>query len=158
MKARILLLSSVLALLSGCAHQVEWLNRPIPPPQAAPVKITDLAGSRWLLTTLDGQPVSESSSGWATPGIDFANDGQSVSGFAGVNRFGGRYTQDGAALTFGPLALTRRIGPAEQMELESRVTRILSGVTGWRQRGEKLELISAGRVGAVFKPIPSKKR
>jgi heat shock protein HslJ len=157
MKARILFLSSALVIFSGCAHSVEWLNSPVPAPKTAPAVITELAGTRWTLSVLDGSAVYPSTSGWATPGIEFAKDQQTVTGFAGVNRFGGRYTQDGAALTFGPLALTRRIGPAEQMELESRFTRILSGVTGWRQRGEKIELISAGRVGAVFTPVVQKK-
>lgn len=120
-------------------------------------KITDLTGTRWTLIVLEGQPIEPSSTGWAAPGLDFAADGQSVVGFSGVNRFGGRYSQDGAALDFGPLAMTRRAGPPELMQTESRFTRVLSSVTGWRQRGANLELIAANQVGAVLAPVVGKK-
>jgi heat shock protein HslJ len=157
MNFRILSVAVLATLISGCAQTP---RREAAAPVAAPAKVVvlkELAGTRWTLSVLEGNRVYPSNSGWATPGLDFARDEQSVTGFAGVNRFGGRYTQDGAALTFGPLALTRRIGPVEQTELEARFTRVLSGVTGWRQRGENLELISAGRVGAVFTPVVQKK-
>jgi heat shock protein HslJ len=157
MNLRILTLIPVAALLAGCANSMEWINSPVPPVQVEAVKITDLTGTRWTLSVLDGQAILPSSTGWASPGLDFAADGQSVSGFSGVNRFGGRYAQDGAALTFGPLAMTRRAGPPELMQTESRFTRILSGVTGWRQRGASIELIAANQVGAVLAPVVEKK-
>jgi heat shock protein HslJ len=160
MKARIVSLSLLSLLLTGCAQSIAWLNSPIPPAQPLqpqPAKVTDLAGTYWTLSVLEGQAIVPSSTGWAAPGLEFSADGQSAVGFSGVNRFSGRYTQDGAALEFGPLAMTRRAGPPDLMQTESRFTRILSGVTGWRQRGANIELIAANQVGAVLAPISVKK-
>jgi len=155
MKFRILLLVLSAVLVSGCAQSSH--KAPAAPNPEKVTAIKELGDTRWTLSVLEGQAVAFSASGWDTPSLDFAADQQSVTGLAGVNRFGGRYAQDGAALTFGPLALTRRIGPAEQMDLESRYTRVLSGVTGWRQLGAQIELIADGKVGAVLSPVAVKK-
>lgn len=160
MKARVIASFLSCALLAGCAHSFESPNSPLLPKQSVqsqPYKITSLADTRWILTDLDGQAVLPSSTGWATPGLDFAADAQSVSGFSGVNRFGGRYSQDGGLLTFGPFSMTRRAGPPELMQIESQFTRILSGVTGWRQRGADIELIAGNKVGVVLTPVVEKR-
>lgn len=159
--------SRTLYLVLGCLALAGCAQTPRRAPAAAPatspattpakvVKLKELAGTRWTLSVLDARPVAPSTEGWASPGLDFLPDGQSTSGFSGVNRFGGRYLQDGGTLTFGPLALTRRLGPPEQMDLESSYTRALGQVTGWRQRGMDLELIGNGRVLAVFAPRTDK--
>jgi heat shock protein HslJ len=158
MNVRILALAFVSVLLVGCAQNSHRAPVSTSPAPVTIQKITDLSGTRWTLIALEGEPIQPSSTGWAAPGIDFAANGQSVVGFSGVNRFGGRYTQDGAALEFGPLAMTRRAGPPDLMQTESRFTRILSGVTGWRQRGANLELIAAHQVGAVLAPVPVNKK
>jgi heat shock protein HslJ len=157
MKVRILILALFAVLLAGCVQTSQRAPSTRSPKAVKVRELTELTGTRWTLSVLDGQAIVPSATGWAAPGIDFADDGQSASGFSGVNRFGGRYIQDGAALTFGPLAMTRRAGPPDLMETERRFTRVLSGATGWRQRGADIELIAAKQVGAVLTPVAAKK-
>lgn len=154
---------SVSALfLAGCA------SRPAPRPSdtapgaeaAAPAPkiatIEELAGTSWLLVELDGQPVQAAPEGWSPQSLEFGAAGLQATGHAGVNRFGGRYTQEGESLSFGPLAMTRRIGPAELMEGEQRYTQVLSRVNGWRQDGERLILITPGeKRAAVLERVPT---
>jgi len=64
------------------------------------------------------------------PTIEFAADG-TVSGFAGCNTFTGGYTTDGAALTFGPLALTKMACQRPGSAVEADYLNALAGVSGW---------------------------
>jgi putative lipoprotein len=68
--------------------------------QAADV---DLTLGSWLVVAMNGETVE----GESVPQIDFGEDGQ-VSGSSGCNRFSGSYTLEGNALSFGPLASTRK--------------------------------------------------
>lgn len=124
-------------------------------PAAPKIKvIEDLAGTSWVLVELDGQAVPAAPAGWSPLSLEFERKGLRATGNAGVNRFGGRYEQYDAELTFGPLALTRRIGPSELMEAERRYTQVLSRVINWRQDGERLVLITAGdKRAAVLKRV-----
>lgn len=120
--------------------------------------IKELAGTSWVLEEIDGQAVVAPPAGWSPQSLEFEAKGLRATGNAGVNRFGGRYAQYDAELTFGPLALTRRIGPAELMEAERRYTQVLSRVVSWRQDGERLILITPGeRRAAVFSPVVAKR-
>jgi heat shock protein HslJ len=106
--------------------------------------LTTLAGTSWRLVELDGSPAPEPLAGWEPQSLEFNVDGLRVTGNGGVNRFGGRYTEDGNTLFFGPLAMTRRAGPVAQMNAEQLYTRVLSRVVGWRQDVDKLVLIGPG--------------
>ena len=57
--------------------------------------------------------------------VKFEQDNK-VWGRLGCNRFTGTYTQDGAALTFGPLATTRMACPEPNMKTEARVSAALT--------------------------------
>ncbi len=120
-------------------------------------EIKTLAGTRWTVIALDGNPVERAPDGWPAQSLEFDPDGGRVSGHAGVNRFAGRCEQDGGALRFGPLAMTRRAGPPAQMESERRYTVVLSAVTGWRQDGPNLVLVTPAHPrAAVLAPAPAK--
>lgn len=54
------------------------------------------------------------------------DDQHRVSGTGGVNRLAGTYTSNGAVLTFGPLAVTRMMGPEPLMAEEQAVLAALS--------------------------------
>lgn len=108
------------------------------------VVLNTLAGTSWKLVELDGLPAPEPLDGWERQSLEFNVDGLRVTGNGGVNRFGGRYTEDGNTLLFGPLAMTRRAGPTAQMDAEQLYTRVLSRVVGWRQDGNSLVLIGSG--------------
>ena len=148
--AGFVLLALNLALV-GCASRA----RPTPsatlpgaettsaPAPKIPV-IKTLAGTSWIVTELGGAPAAPVAGGWAAQSLEFDRDGLRFTGHGGVNRFGGRYTEDGRKLAFGPLAMTRRAGPAGRMEAEQRYTQVLSRVSGWRQDGFDLVLIGPG--------------
>lgn len=148
--AGLLLLALNLALV-GCASSA----RPTPaatlpgtaaasvPAPKIPV-IKDLAGTRWIVIELEGGPAAPAAGGWAAQSLEFDRDGCRFTGHGGVNRFGGRYTQEGRQLGFGPLAMTRRVGPAARMEAEQRYTQVLSRVLNWRQDGFNVVLTGPG--------------
>lgn len=77
---------------------------------------SDLAGSAWRLSEVDGQSV-----GALTATLAFGADGR-VSGMLGCNQAAGTYAQDGAQLSFGPFAVTRKLCPEEQMALENALS------------------------------------
>jgi hypothetical protein len=57
--------------------------------------------------------------------VTFASDGR-VSGSLGCNRFTGRYTQNGFALEFGPLAGTRMACSEEKMKTEQMLNEVFA--------------------------------
>lgn len=62
------------------------------------VEAVDLAGTSWVLATLDGQePLADT-----TITLQFSTD-MEASGNSGCNGYGGSYELDGNALSFGPL-------------------------------------------------------
>ena len=106
--------------------------------------LKSLAGTSWLVIELDGQAASAPVEGWEPLSLEFDAAGTSVAGNAGVNRFAGRYSSRGSDLTFGPLAMTRRLGPPAQMEKERQFTESISQVVAWRQSGTNVVLLDAG--------------
>lgn len=154
-------LSVSVLFLAGC------VSRPAPrPSDTAPGPeasvpapkievIEELAGTSWLLVELGDSPVEAAPAGWSPQSLEFGEVGLRATGHAGINHFGARYSQEGEELSFGPLAMTRRIGPEALMEAEKRYTEVLSRVKGWRQDGERLILITAGeKRAAVLERVP----
>ncbi len=144
-------------VVAGCASRTAPNPAATAPGSAAGVVeprielLTSLVGTNWTLIELDGAPAPAPLEGWEPQSLEFNADGLRVTGNGGVNRFGGRYTENGQTLFFGPLAMTRRAGPAAQMEAEQIYTRVLSRVVGWRQDVDKLVLIGPGeRRVAIF--------
>lgn len=74
-------------------------------------RLTDLAGSEWLLRDLAGEPAQ------AEAWIRFEQDGTAL-GNSGCNRFNGSYEAPPDRLSFGPIAMTRRacLGPESDTE------------------------------------------
>ncbi|HEX6373318.1 MAG TPA: META domain-containing protein [Longimicrobium sp.] len=106
-----------------------------------------LAGTSWELAELNGQPAA-SASGVGALTLVFGADGR-ASGNGGCNQFGGPYTQDGAALRFGPLVSTRRacVDPAGNNR-ETTYLRALESTTRFSATAERLELYSGDQVVA----------
>lgn len=152
----LVLLASGLAL-SGCVSRVKPTpedtapDKPLlrltvkpEPREVKAEKLETLAGTRWVVIEMDGQPAPAPVPGWEPLSLEFDAAGTSVSGNAGVNRFAGRYTSRDQSLAFGPLAMTRRLGPPEQMEKEREFTASISQVVSWRQAGSNVALLDAG--------------
>lgn len=98
-----------------------------PPPSDAVV--SDLAGTTWVLQELGGAMLVD-----VEPSVAFGGDG-TVSGSTGCNTFNGTYELDGAAVTFGPLATTKRACADPTMFVESAFLAAMAGVTGWSLDG-----------------------
>ena len=75
-------------------------------------KLTDLAGSEWLLRDFAGDPAQ------AEAWVQFTSDGTAF-GDSGCNRFTGSYTATPGGLALGPLAMTKRACPGPQSETET---------------------------------------
>jgi heat shock protein HslJ len=71
--------------------------------QAGPDDLATLQAAPWTLSELDGESIDPSAGITAA----FEADG-SLSGFAGCNSYNSDYTTDGAILTVGPIASTRK--------------------------------------------------
>jgi putative lipoprotein len=91
-----------------------------------PTSAADLAGTSWTLVSIGDSTVIEG----AGASLTFDPAG-SVSGSTGCNSFSGSYTVDGAALTFGPLATTRKACEEPLMAQEAAFLQAMAGVSGW---------------------------
>ncbi len=105
---------------------------------------TSIVGTAWSLCDLGGAPVPP-----PAPTLSF-DEADRVHGNAGVNRFGGTISIEGASIRFGPLMSTRMAGPPERMELEQRYLKALDAADRWELRDGVLTLYATGSVAAVF--------
>jgi len=122
-----------LTLLAACAAKQ---------PSASPEPARPLAGIEWELIQVGDKAASGNSMDERTPFIQFNEQGR-VSGYSAVNNFNGSYVSDGAALKFGPMAMTRRAGPPAAMGLESALVNALGETRSHRISGNTLELFDA---------------
>jgi heat shock protein HslJ len=118
-----------------------------PEATSAPATRT-LAGTEWVLSTLNGNPPIEGTE----ITLAFDADG-SISGTDGCNRFMGSFTESGESLTFGPLASTMMACP-DDISNQAKMFQDALGVT---QRvsatSDSLTLIHTGDAGiATFAP------
>jgi copper homeostasis protein (lipoprotein) len=97
-----------------------------------------LVGTRWRLEAIDGFD-TETQDG--APELLFAENGR-ITGSNGCNQINGAYTYHDDALTFGPIASTRRacVEPTKR-ELEKRFGSMLGGVNGVRLEHTDLVLL-----------------
>ncbi|HEX2077695.1 MAG TPA: META domain-containing protein [Longimicrobium sp.] len=129
----------VLALGAGVPAQAQGGSEP-------------LAGTSWRLIELNGQPPV---AGGEALTLQFAADGQQVSGYGGCNQFSGPYTQSGSSLRFGPLVSTRRacLEPALNTQ-ETAYFEALESTTRYSLQGGVLVLYRGNQVVARFAPSP----
>lgn len=106
----------------------------------APSGAAWLVGTIWRLENLAGTGVLDSVG--AT--LEFPYEGR-VAGSASCNRFTGAVTVAGTAITFGPLAVTRKACPEAIMRQESAYLGALRGAERFRVEGPFLYIYSASR-------------
>jgi heat shock protein HslJ len=153
------ILRSTIALLASPAVCMPVLLSSCASPRAAeaavdrtPVPATRdrIARTDWTCTSLAGASFPEGT----PPSLSFGETDPigsiSVSGYAGVNRFGGSATITGGRLRFGALMSTRMAGPPERMELEAAFLAMLRSVDAASIEGETLTLSAAGTQLATF--------
>jgi heat shock protein HslJ len=97
-------------------------------PTVAPAPSFDLAGTAWVLTSLNGAPALEG----ATVTLQFGADGTAY-GTDGCNRYSTTFTEDGASLTFAPAAGTMMMcrEPPGVMEQATAFAAALAAVRKW---------------------------
>jgi|ADGO01.1.fsa_nt_gi heat shock protein HslJ len=98
----------------------------------------ELAGTRWALIQLDGEPVTLSEGGREAYIALNAADGRMV-GHAGCNRISSTYEQEGATISFGDVIATRMFCP--DMAVENALLQALKAAARWRIDGSQLELL-----------------
>lgn len=73
-----------------------------------------------------------------------------ASGNGGCNRFTGTATVEGQAVSFGPLASTRRMCPEPIMDQEQRYFAALARVKRWTREGDVLRLFGEAEGGEAL--------
>lgn len=97
-----------------------------------------LFGGTWLVEDIAGRGVID----YAQSTISFDPDG-TVSGSGGCNRFRGSATIEGNALTFGPLAATKKACVPALLDQEQKFFAGLADVQSFRLKGPYLFLDDA---------------
>jgi heat shock protein HslJ len=118
-----------------------------PSASAEPTPVGDLAGTAWVVAGIGGTQLSLPD----PPRIEFGSEGR-VAGSTGCNSMMGTYAVDGASLSFGPLATTKRACESPRGEVETRLLEALAGVTGWEVGGDGLLRLTGG-TEIVLAPI-----
>lgn len=133
---RIFTLTMILLLVAACQQS------PAPEPEAS----MDLAGTNWVLSSLNGElPVA----GTAVT-LQFGTDG-TVSGTDGCNQYNTTYTQDGANLTIAqPAASTMMACEEPVMNQASVYMTALADTTSFTGSGSQLSLSNGDQVLATF--------
>ena len=114
-----------LGLLAACGETPAQRAEPRPVPARA------LEGQTWVLDRIGAEPVS-------TP-VTAVFAGDTVSGVAPCNRSRGLFAEADGKLSFGPLATTRRICPAQA--LENRFLAAMDAVEASRFTAAQMELL-----------------
>lgn len=116
-------------------------------PTAAPAPSFDLAGTNWVLSTLNGNAPLAGSTLTLRFGVD-----SSASGTDGCNRFTTSFTQDGANLTINPAAGTMMMCPEPEgvMEQAAAYTAALAATTNFSANQNQLALLAGNQIVATF--------
>jgi len=102
-----------------------------------------LSGTVWNVTEADGQ-IFKPLKGGRDAHLRLDAQKKRATGYSGVNSYSGAYQSSGATLKFGPIAATRRAGPAAAMAFESAYFKALGATRSYRISGDRLELLDAG--------------
>jgi heat shock protein HslJ len=101
-----------------------------------------LAGTSWVVTSIDGQSTVPAS----PPTIAFGADGM-LSGTGGCNQYTGPYEIDGGSIRIGDLASTLMLCEGQAGAQQTAFMAALGGATSWRiDAAGALELTGAGRI------------
>lgn len=119
---------------------------PSPAPGAGTA--STLLDIEWHLVTLNRMPAGLGAGGrFAT--LQLSSEDMHVTGFAGCNQMGGRYTMDGNNLRFIQIYSTK-MACADGMDLEQQYLAALDATREFRLEGNRLQLIGVSGVLAEF--------
>lgn len=129
--------SAVLALLATLA--VAGCNRAADTGQTEGGASTALAGTSWRLSSVAGEPATNSPADRTPPTLRFGTDGEAT-GSGGCNQYGTSYSRDASSLKFGPISATKMACPAV-MDLENAFFNALQSTRGYRVDDDRLMLL-----------------
>ena len=99
-----------------------------------------LTDTRWTLSSIDGQPISNVTAE-RTPYLQFNAADQRLSGLGGCNRLAGNYAQQGSSLSM--MIASTRMACMNDNGLEGRFLQALSATASYAIEGNTLRLIDA---------------
>jgi len=108
--------------------------------------LDSIIGPTWMLETVNGQKVVDQSSTSMILGA-----GGKVAGNTGVNRYSGTVAVSANAISFGPLATTRRAGPPALMAQESMFLKAMSEATSMKLAADGMLTLSDDRDAPVLR-------
>lgn len=148
MSRKIVALLFVVALLATACQPIHPESAPSAGGEAASAGGSDLIGTQWILTTLNGAPLVAGT----TVTAQFDDQGR-ISGTGGCNSYSGSYTVDGSALTIGPNLISTMMACVAEgvMEQEAAYLAALPTVASYAVDGDTLTLSGAdGSAVLVF--------
>ena len=102
----------------------------------------------WQLTEVGGAPAASVPADAQAAHFKLDSGQKRAIGYGGVNQFSGAYDLNGAALKFGPAAMTRRAGPEPLMKQEHAFAEAMGKTAAWRAIDERsIELLDAAGKG-----------
>ena len=107
----------------------------------------------WVLTELQGQPITSDGSRGELPRLEISITEGRVTGTTGCNRLNGTIKADTRQIQFGPLATTRMACIGEAGQLDSKFVGELSEPVGYRVGDNKLTLLRNNRPVMTFKKV-----
>ena len=140
-------------VVPGQSGVAVWTQRVIQPAVApgAVVAVPELAGTRWLLTEVGGQPAA-TYPGQPEAHLLFTPSGNGmgrISGSDGCNNLVGSYTLNGTILAFDHMGSTMRLCPQGDAQARALAS-ALGRTTSLRLEGNRLELMRGNERLAVF--------
>jgi heat shock protein HslJ len=107
----------------------------------------ELAGTSWLLLTLNGEPLIEDTE------ITLEFTETDAAGNAGCNHYSGAYTLDGDALTVEEIISTMMacLEPEGIMDQEAQFLALLNSAESYEIEGSTLTIMSGDGQGLVFR-------
>jgi heat shock protein HslJ len=128
-----------LVLTSG-ETEIKFLDRKVADPDRK------LIGPKWTVTSLlDGEGASSVPSGVLAV-LSFSEDGK-VSGNTGCNILNGEAKVAGDKVTFGQIAVTKRLCTEPAGPVEGHILGVLQGEVGWRIEADRLVLVHPSGLG-----------
>lgn len=112
-----------------------------------PALSSDLAGTRWAVQSIDGNPTQS-----RAPSVQFAAEDR-ISGTAGCNRFFGVYEAAQGAIDVRALGRTEMACDAPVMRQEEAFLGVLDKAERYQRRGDRLVITAEGGRSLVLSPV-----
>jgi heat shock protein HslJ len=101
----------------------------------------------WMLVSLEGESI-QTPADTRTAYIRFEENETDVNGYAGCNKFFGKYALNGDSLQLSDLSTSRMSCPA--MQTENKLMEVLRRANTYRISGNVLTLFAEGKAVATF--------